>query len=184
MLWSGTNFVSLATFLDPTLRSLKIAWFDLVGEPPPTTTTNPPQLKTTLNQSINQTSLVSPAPGVVPHFSLKGGIGFTKTTVPRSADSRRNLNAVGLWRVRWIKAMQWGATVWTIHATFFSFLPTNHTLGKSNLCCNFSSIVFLKSPSSAFTTFVLLRNQSCCGSMLVAAHEACAPVFLPGLICN
>lgn len=98
---------------------------------------------------------------------------------------RRSLNAVGLWRVRWIKATQRGATVWTIGATFFSFLPTNHTLGKSNLSCNFSSIVFFKSPSSAFTTFVLLlRNQSWCGSMLVAAHEACAPVFLPGLIRN
>lgn len=43
---------------------------------------------------------------------------------------RRSLNALGLWRVRWIKATQRGATVWTIGATFFSFFTNKPHIGK------------------------------------------------------
>lgn len=93
-----TLWASLATVLDPTLHNLKIASFDLVGKPkknkkPKTAQNNfepeyPPS---------NQTSLVSPAPRVVPRLPLRGGIRFTKTTVARCADSifrKRSLSFV------------------------------------------------------------------------------------------
>lgn len=62
---------------------------------------------------------------------------------------------------------------------FISFLPTNHTLGKSNLCCNFSSIVL--SPPVLLSPLL-----SCCAIRAGAGRcwwpptRLVRPCFFPG----
>lgn len=97
---------------------------------------------------------------------------------------RRSLNAVGLWRVLWIRVTRQGATVWTICATFFSSLPTNHTLGKSNLCCDFSSIVFFKVPQFCSHHFCPVMQSELVWVDAGGRPRGLCAVFLPGLICN